>query len=636
MTTVPCPFCGLPNAPHLLANAKELRAIIVRLIAFDRPSWSVEEGICPDCALRFARQFAVQRSHQSLHSATDPNTTFPYYHPAEEAVLSLPERLADYSLFGGNGVTIAFLDSGYYPSPDLTRQPSWPGREPAWRRLELQHLRTMLETTDLRLLNYVDLTDHGERVGLDLASLWDGAGDSWHGHMTTTIAAGNGLLSGGRYRGFAPQASILPIKIGRGGGRIPEEDILHGLNWLLRDDNWQRYNVRVVNISVGGDFPQPWQDNPVCRAAHALTERGVVVAAAAGNRGGEELLAPAQTPTVLTVGGIEDHNRRWRSDRRKEVETLALYHHNYGTVVWRQSPIRKPELLALGRWVPVPILPPSHVFKETVTIDRLRRVLQGEDDDRLGMLLAHWKHTLHPDTVLEHTDDGHWFDTIRWMPEMWEALRKRMNAHKWVQPFYQHVDGTSVAVAQVSAVVAQMIEANSSLRPEDVRRILIETALRLPHLLPPHTTAGLLYPSLAVAAALRAQGGPLVGVPLSGSPLAANELHKWNDRGTLTVFTPETAQSAQRSQLYYFGCLAPGAHSVSLIGSFNRWQVESMPLQPIDNGWWHAAVYLPQGEHLYRFWIESQDRPHGAWRRDLENPIRGESGFVDDHSIISF
>lgn len=47
-------------------------------------------------------------------------------------------------------------------------------------------------------------------------------------------------------------------KIGRGGGRIPEEDILRGLSWLLEDDRWQQYGVRVVNISVGGDFPEAW------------------------------------------------------------------------------------------------------------------------------------------------------------------------------------------------------------------------------------------------------------------------------------------------------------------------------------------------------------------------------------------
>ena len=42
---------------------------------------------------------------------TDPPTTFPYYHPDEETVLGQTARLPDYATFGGQGVTIAFLDS---------------------------------------------------------------------------------------------------------------------------------------------------------------------------------------------------------------------------------------------------------------------------------------------------------------------------------------------------------------------------------------------------------------------------------------------------------------------------------------------------------------------------------------------
>ncbi len=93
------------------------------------------------------------------------------------------------------------------------------------------------------------------------------------------------------------------------------------------------------------------------------------------------------------------------------------------------------------------------------------------------------------------------------MPEVWHALRRRMNAHKWVHPYYQHVDGTSVAVAQVAAVAAQMFAANPALTGDDVRQMLVDSALPLPHILPRQTGAGLLQPAVAVAAALRAREG---------------------------------------------------------------------------------------------------------------------------------
>lgn len=246
-----CPLCQYPHHRQILAYGAHLQPKLFKLIHQLLPGWQPRDGLCPDCALQLQQRFAAQRQNHSLHTTTDPHTTFPYHHQDEEYVLGQTERLADYFTFAAQGVTVAFLDSGYFPHPDLGAPIKDSGR----------------------LVDYIDLTDGGERTGLEQVSLWDGAGDSWHGQMTSVIACGNGQLSGGRYRGFAPAASILPIKIGRGGGRIPEEDILTGLQWLLRDDNWARYHVRVVNISVGGDFVQPWDQNPVCLVAEALADR---------------------------------------------------------------------------------------------------------------------------------------------------------------------------------------------------------------------------------------------------------------------------------------------------------------------------------------------------------------------------
>jgi serine protease AprX len=46
---------------------------------------------------------------------------------------------------------------------------------------------------------------------------------------------------------------------------------------------------------------------------------------------------------------------------------------------------------------------------------------------------------------------------------------------------YKYVDGTSFSAPIVSSVVAQMLEANPSLTPSEVKKILIATAERLPH-----------------------------------------------------------------------------------------------------------------------------------------------------------
>lgn len=624
-----CPRCGTSCDPRLLAQTTNLRLPVARLIIQETPGWQPQAGLCPDCVQYYAQVLAAQRHTQSLHTTSTPPTTFPYYHPAEETVLSQSERLPEYATVTGRGVTVAFLDSGYYPHPDLSCAPTWPGTPPVWPNLSSQAWQAILSQTELRLANYVDLTDHQERVGLHQPSLWDGAGDSWHGQMTSTLVAGNGLLSGGRYRGYASGATILPIKIGRGGGRIPEEDILRGLEWLLRDDNWARYGVRVLNVSVGGDFVQEWQANPVCRAAMELANRGVFIAAAAGNSGKEELKAPAQTPAVLTIGGVDDHNRLWTEPSPLNLLGLSLYHHNYGVVLQQSKALRKPELLALGRWLPAPILPVSPIFREMAALGELRRVLLGYDEQA-----ADFAQGLQPSDYSTAPGDVADYTPPTWMAGVWQAVRHRMNAHKWVHPYYQHVDGTSVAVAQVSAVAAQMIEANPQLTPEQIRTILQATALRLLDQPAKLTGAGLLQPYAAVALALRTAGGPLVGYPTSSTVLRGAELARWQEQGRVPLWQIPNLAGVLGSTVIYVGVYAPAAQRVSVVGAMNGWQPDHHRLQATSHGWWHGVFQLPSGRYPYRFWIEEQDQPHGYWRADPENGVRAESGYQTNHSLL--
>jgi len=607
-----CALCGATHEPDLLAKAAEVRPQIAALLRQDFPSWQPAAGLCPACALRYVQQLARQRSLTSLHTLAEPNGTFPFYHPAEATALSQPERLPASTTFRGRGVTLAFLDSGYYPHPDLTDLPVWSGSAPAWAKLDESALRACLEPTAMRFINYVDLSDGGEATGLALPSLWDGAGNSWHGQMTTTLAAGNGLLSGGHFRGYADRANLLPIKIGRSNGRIPEADILAGLNWLLRDDNWLRYGVRVLNVAVGGDYIEAWQENPVCLAAVELSRRGVLICAAGGNSGREQLYAPAQTPTVLTVGGFEDQNLRWQVTDPADRERLTLYHHNYGTALDGRAKLRKPEILALGRWLPAPILPPSTIFREAYALGELQRTLAEYDP------------------LMPTADGTGWLSSP--LTDVWSAVQKAMNAHKWVHPYYQHVDGTSVAVTQVSAVAAQMFEANPQLTTSAARQLLLTTALPLPDR-PAHLTGqGILQPTLAVAAALRTAGGPLVGYPRSGSMIRPGELQKIMEQSRV----PEIVRAPcanDDSPIFYIGCYASQAQRIQVTASWNGWQPEQLPLHPATNGWWHTLVALPPGEHLYRFWVHLPDGPQ--WQPDGENPLRRESGYADDHSVLT-
>jgi serine protease AprX len=585
---------------------------------------------------------ADRRSPASLHQTTKPPGTFPYYHADEETVLSQAQRLSHHRGFTGAGVTIAFLDSGFYPHPDLSVPDAAPLSDPLGMLPETEaagplHRQPVGAPTlpfpatgrmAHRIVHYVDQQDGQEAEGLTLASLWDDAGDSWHGQMTTVLAAGNGRLSNGHFAGLAPEAQILPIKIGRSRGGIPEADILRGVEWLLRDDNWQRYGVRVLNVSVGGDDPMPWHKNPVCRAVEELSRRGVLVVAAAGNSGKRALLAPAQAPSVLTVGGLDDHNRPWRRHVGDEVAQLDLYHHNWDWVEGYAGWHCKPNLLAPAKWLPGPILPVSPLFATLSAATRLAKALDLGDRPQVQRLLAVWGERLGI-TEAQKTQPA----------QIRRAIRRVRNKHKWVAPFTQHVDGTSTAAPIVAAVAAQMIQANPHLSPADVRRLLVETAMPLPHLEREKQGAGVVQPALAVAAALRAPGGWLQGLPPSGFWISDAQFHEDGLQKILIQGTVATEGSLGSdggmtgSALVYFGHHAPHARSVSVTGPFNHWQPEKSILFPDRDGWWHGVLPLPRGTHPYRFWVDSSRPNRGTWTPDPENPNRTFSGFQLPHSV---
>jgi serine protease AprX len=180
--------------------------------------------------------------------------------------------------YQGRGITIAFLDSGFYAHPDLTEPHN-------------------------RILKYVDITRRTQPSDLKKPRV-----SSWHGMMTSVVAAGNGLLSGGLYRGIASEANVVLVKVGRA-ARIAHEDITRGLRWVISNRN--RYNIRIVNISCGGDYESSYMIDELSRAAEDAVRCGLVVVAATGNAGHDErhrVLPPASAPGVISVGALDDKN----------------------------------------------------------------------------------------------------------------------------------------------------------------------------------------------------------------------------------------------------------------------------------------------------------------------------------------
>lgn len=376
--------------------------------------------------------------------------SYPFYQPGQPALLPTPERVGALPAYTGRGVVAAFVDSGFYPHPDLAR----------------------------RVLVHVDASTN--RVVEQPSDAFAVSDQSWHGQMTSVIAAGDGHTSGGRYRGIASGAQLVLVKVSTPRGQVKERDILRGLRWIA--DTHQRFNVRIVNLSVGGDFVSSDPDHPLHRVVRALAEAGVTVIAAVGNRAAPVVFPPASAVETIAVGGLNDRNTRDRGQ-------WTLYHSNYGTA-WDGS--AKPDLLAPAEWIAGPIMPETGVAREARWLGSLLHI-QSAAEVRHLLDRAHADLGL-PRAAAQNPDAN-----------VYAMLQARINAHKIVDASHQFVDGTSVAAPIVAAVAAQMLEANPGLTPARIRSILKATAQPLPGVEPGRQGAGALDAAAAVQAALAAR-----------------------------------------------------------------------------------------------------------------------------------
>jgi serine protease AprX len=150
--------------------------------------------------------------------------------------------------------------------------------------------------------------DFGSRVVATFATQSGTSPDGYgHGSHVAGLAGSSGANSNGQYRGVAPKVNLINVKTGDDQGVAHVSDIIAGLAWVL--DNKDKFNIRVVNLSLRSDTPQSYTTDPLDAAVELLTFRGILVVVAAGNTGpvaDAVAYAPANDPFVLTVGAVDD------------------------------------------------------------------------------------------------------------------------------------------------------------------------------------------------------------------------------------------------------------------------------------------------------------------------------------------
>src|SRR5207237_10536851 len=144
--------------------------------------------------------------------------------------------------------------------------------------------------------------------------------DNGHGTHVAGIIAGNGYDSGGQKAGASPEASQIALKVLDANGNGTVSNIIAALDWVLA--NHTKYNIRVVNMSVGSSIHESAWTDPLTLAAKKVVDAGVVVVAAAGNFGRNAagqtqyggISAPGNAPWVLTVGASSTNGTPNRAD----------------------------------------------------------------------------------------------------------------------------------------------------------------------------------------------------------------------------------------------------------------------------------------------------------------------------------
>lgn len=537
-----CPLCN-DQVDHLVYRFHlDNEWQVMDRIKTHNPEWATNDGACSRCVDYYQTEIIME---QRMLPEVGPY--FRIRSADDFIVLPAGLRLDADARYSGKGITICFIDSDFYLHPDIT----------VYRN---------------RVKKVIDIT-HTKR---NAAYFSQPRSSSWHGTMTSVVCAGDGYLSNGLYKGIASEADLVLLKVQDDKGRITTSNIVKALQWVL--DHHQEYNIRIVNMSLGDDEPISYKRSEVDRLAGLLEVAGVVVVAAAGNDEDRQFRPPANAPTVITVGGLDDGNQLNSNEQP--------YHSPYGIT---NDGLLKPELIAHAIWIAAPILPGTN---EKAEAERLYGLLELPEEKL--------KDAINGDPVLQSVlSDITKADNSGIRRAVIDCIQSR----KYISPAYMHVDGTSFAAPLVSAVVAQLLSVAPHLSPGEVRNLLYKTARRISSVSAARQGYGVVQPR-SVMQEITSSSVDGAGMP---NPAVNREL-----------------------QQISFSFNSTHAASVALAGSFNGWNPAELFFQSAEAGQWRLTLpILPPGKYLYKFVVNTHN-----WVEDFQNPQREPDGYHGFNNIF--
>jgi serine protease AprX len=175
----------------------------------------------------------------------------------------------------GRGVTVALMDTGVANHPDLAGS----------------------------VVAQIDFVGDG-------ATRLDPSG---HG----TFVAGLIAAHGESFKGVAPDAKIVSLRVLDQKGSGTMHSVLAAFDWLLH--NRSAYRIRVLNLSFGAQQTTSYHRSLLSGVVESAWFAGIAVVAAAGNDGPapRTVSMPGADPFVITVGSLADQGTPGNGDDRE-------------------------------------------------------------------------------------------------------------------------------------------------------------------------------------------------------------------------------------------------------------------------------------------------------------------------------
>src|ERR1035437_5997635 len=241
----------------------------------------------------------------------------------------------------GTGIGVAVIDSGIGMSPDLMKGAV------AYR----QNFANSLTYNAFTSTVATDPYGHGTHVAGILAGTGKNS-TGWNDFYT--------------FKGIASHVNLIDLRVLDQNGQGTDSQVIAAIQTAIRLQS--RYNIQVINLSLGRPVWESYTLDPLCQAVEQAWQAGIVVVVAAGNQGRDNSLgtngyatiqAPGSDPYVITVGAMKTLGTPSPAD-----DLIASYSSKAPTLT---DHIVKPDLVAPGNRVVSVLASTAHLQKQYPT-----------------------------------------------------------------------------------------------------------------------------------------------------------------------------------------------------------------------------------------------------------------------------